>query len=59
VDEVAKVVVERGQRKTRQKDGFVLNFGFRFLLLQSMESTSIYRGWKRDTLSLLRTNLGL
>jgi hypothetical protein len=36
---------------------FFVNFALAFLLLQAMESTPIYRGWKRDMLSLMVPNL--
>jgi hypothetical protein len=36
---------------------FFPEFGFEFLPSYDMESTSTYRGWKKDDLSLFRTNL--
>jgi hypothetical protein len=51
--------------KERKKDGnmrndffFLVDFGYKFLPPQGMESTSIYKGWKRDILSLLVSNIG-
>jgi len=38
--------------------GFLVVFGPRFLHPWSMKITSIYRWWKRDTLSLLVPNVG-
>jgi hypothetical protein len=49
----------RGRKKKfRKKYWFFTNFTLSFLLLEGMESIPIYRGWKRDALSLLETNLG-
>jgi len=37
---------------------FFLDFGFKLLHAQGMESTPIYKGWKRDISSLFMKNLG-
>jgi hypothetical protein len=51
---------KKNARKTRgEKTRFFLFFAPDFLLLQTMKSISIYRGWKRDVLSLLVPNLSL
>jgi hypothetical protein len=34
----------RGEKKTREKSWFFLKFGLRFLPLQCLESTLVYRG---------------
>jgi hypothetical protein len=57
-EEKGKKVAKRGEKKLGKKADFFLKFGPRFLPLQCLESTSIYRWWKSDTLSLLGTNLG-
>jgi len=44
--------------ETRGMTFFFVDFGFKFLPLQVMESTPIYKGWKRDILSLLVSNIG-
>jgi len=45
------------KKKNLGKSSFFTSFGLWFLLLQDMESTLIYRGWKSDILSHLGTNL--
>jgi hypothetical protein len=45
-------------KKNYAKNHFFLGFGFWFLSFWGMESTSIYRGWKRDMLSFVAPNLG-
>jgi hypothetical protein len=64
--EVAKKAMEReGKRKdhsgnkTREEAIFFADFGPDFLLSQTMESTRIYRKWKRDISFLLVSNIGL
>jgi hypothetical protein len=53
---------ERGSASSRnqvREVGFLAVFGPKFLHLWSMKITSIYRWWKRDTLSLVVPNFGL
>ena len=64
--EVAKKAMEReGKRKdhsgnkTREEAIFFADFGPDFLLSQTMESTRIYKKWKRDISFLLVSNIGL
>ena len=50
---------EGGERKKTRQRWFFLNFSFWFPLPQAMKLTFIYRGWKRETLSHIVSNLGL
>jgi hypothetical protein len=47
------------RKKSRKKNWFFTYFGLWFLNTKSMESTPIYRWWKRNTLSLLETILAI
>jgi len=46
------------EKKEREVGWFFINFSPNFLHTQGMESTPIYRGWKRNILSLMVSNLG-
>ena len=46
-------------QKKMGKRWFFANLSYWFLGAHWLESTLIYRGWKRNILSLLRTNLGI
>ena len=39
-----------------RKTGFLADFGPDFLIFLAIKSTSIYRRWKREILSILRKN---
>jgi hypothetical protein len=45
------------KKKIREECWFFVNFAPDFLHAQAMKFTSIYRGWKRDILSLIIQNL--
>jgi len=49
---------QRRRKENQGRDDFFANFAPLFLLPQAMKSTSIYRGWTRDILSLMVPNLG-
>jgi len=56
---VVEMVEREGKKNGRKTRGrfFFLIFAPDFLYPQVMKSTPIYRGWKRDVLSLLVPNL--
>jgi len=47
-----------GRKQLGRQAIFLVNFAPNFLHSLVMESTSIYKGWKRDILYLMVSNLG-
>jgi len=45
---VAAKKISNNGRKTKKKTDFLLTLNSNFFLDQCMESTPIYKGWKRD-----------